>query len=138
MRQSTFKAIESILLEYPDYDRYIAERRQKIFYPENFIRDENIGGSRGGHISNPTEQVAMTIAMDRELQLLKYQRDAVERAVNKTDPLTNQVIREYYFARPRTKTWEGIALDMNMSASNCRKLRNVFFERVADEIGLMK
>ena len=138
MRSATFKALESILLDYPDIDRYIAERRKKIFYPENFYSDENMGGSRGSRISNPTEQVAMTIAMDRELQLLQYQRDAVERTVNKSEPLTNQVIREYYFTRPRIKTWEGIAMDMKMSASNCRKLRNVFFDRLADEIGLMK
>lgn len=138
MRDQTFRVIEDILRDYPDYDRHIAARRQKIFYPDNLYSDENMGGSSSGRISKPTEQIAMTIAIDKELQLLQYQRDAVERVINHSDPITNKIVREYYFTRPRTKTWEGIALDMNMSASNCRKLRNGFFERVADEIGLMK
>lgn len=138
MRRATFKNIEAILRDYPDYDRYIAEREQAILYPDSIYSDENIGGGRTSRISNPTQQKALTIADDKRLNTLIYYRNAIERIINNTDPITNQIIREYYFARPQLKTWEGVAFSCNMSSSNCRKLRDRFFDRLADELGFIK
>ena len=93
MRRNTFKNIEAILRDYPDYDRYIADREESILYPDAIYSDENIGGGRGSRISNPTEQKALTIAEDKRLNTLKTYRDGVEKVINESDPITNMIIR---------------------------------------------
>ena len=138
MRRSTFKNIESILRDYPDYDRHIAERERTLLNPDSIYSDENIGGGQSSFISNPTEMRALTLAEDRTLMVIRYQRDKIEKVINESDPFTNEIIREYYFTRPLLKTWEGVAQAVNISPSHCRKLRTDFFERLADELGLMR
>lgn len=136
MRTDTFKQIESVLRDYPDYDRHIAERERTLLNPDSIYSDENIGGGRSSFISNPTEMRALTLAEDRQLQVLRFQSRKVEKVINESDPFTNEIIREYYFTRPLLKTWEGVAHAVNMSSGHCRRLRNSFFERLANELGL--
>ena len=137
MRRNTFKNIEAILRDYPDYDRYIADREESILYPDAIYSDENIGGGRGSRISNPTEQKALTIAEDKRLNTLKTYRDGVEKVINESDPITNMIIREYYFTRPQLKTWVGVAQSVNLSESSCRRYREAFFKKIADELGVL-
>ena len=138
MRTGLRSYLEDILTDYPYLDMHIAKREQEILYPDNVYKDENIGGGRGGRISNPTASKALTIAQDEKIETFKRYRDAIEKIINHSDPVTNQIIREYYFTRPLLKTWEGVAQAVNISPTHCRRLRTAFFERLADELGLMK
>lgn len=138
MRRQTFKAIEDILRDYPDYDRYISQREEAILHPDILYAEENIGGGRSSFIGRPTEMKGITLAEDRALMLLKFQRDKIEKVINESDPITNQIVREYYFTRPRTKTWAGVAKDIPMSESHCRRLRDGFFCRLSDELGFIR
>lgn len=138
MRRQTFRNIEDTLRDYPDYENHVAERRAMLLNPDNLYSDENIGGGRNSSVSNPTEQKALTLAEDRELQLIKYQHRKITKVIEETDCITNKLIKEYYFARPQLKTWEGIALDNGISKTQCLRLRDKFFISVADELGLRK
>ena len=138
MRTGLRSYLEDILTDYPYLGMHIAKREQEILYPDNVYKDENIGGGRGGRISNPTASKALTIAQDEKIETFKRYRDAIEKIINMSDPVTNQIIREYYFTRPRTKTWDGIALSVNYSKRHCLNLRDIFFSRLALELGLMK
>ena len=138
MRRSTFKNIEAILRDYPDYDKYIAEREQSLLYPDNIYSDENIGGGRSNQTSDPTGRKAVTLAEDRTLLLLKYQKEKIEKVIDESDFVTNKVVAEYYFARPQLKTWDGVAVDNGMSKTNCLRIRDRFFDMIADELGLLK
>lgn len=136
MKQGTFKYIEQLLNEYPDMDRYISLRIEELKYPNSTELDQNIGGGSSGFISNPTERMVMTIAEDKRLKNIELNKRAIEKILFESDKLTTDIIRMYYFNKPRLKTWEGIALAICVSEGHCRKLRTRFFEKVADELGL--
>lgn len=137
MRQGLRSYLEVILVDYPDLDKHITDREQEILHPDNVYADENIGGGRGSRISNPTAKKAVTIADDKNIQSFKRYRDAIEKVINQSDEITNQIIKEYYFTKPRTKTWEGVAQTVNYSKRHCLTLRDIFFEKLAEELRLV-
>ena len=89
-------------------------------------------------MSSPTEIKAIRLADDRVLARLKFQRDAVKRVYEIAEPITQRIIYEYYFVSRRTKTWIGIAKEVHLEERQCRRRRDAFFEKVADELGIMK
>lgn len=137
MRRNTFKQIEIILSDYPDYDRYIKQREMEIMTPYTVL-DENIGGGKSNLASSPDEQKAIKLADDRVLNKLREQRDAVDKIMQNVDLKTYQIISLYYFARPRRMTWEGVAQNVDYSKKQCQNIRTAVFEKLADELGLMK
>ncbi|MGX7108337.1 DUF722 domain-containing protein [Facklamia miroungae] len=138
MRKSTFVQIECTLSEYPDYERLLRERKNEILYPYNEFQDENIGGSRSPKISNTTESKALSLVKDKQLNRIKFQKQAIEKCLDHSGRGVKEIIKMYYFTKPRVKTWEGIAQDVNFSRRQCINLRNNFFSRLADELGFIK
>lgn len=138
MRHKTRTEIENLLREYPRYESYIKNQEEKILFPDSTRMDENIGGGSGGYISDPTGTKAATLVEDKVLKELQKERDAVDKTLRESHLEAVTIIDEYYFKRPRTKTWDGIAVDMSLSKSTCLRIRNEFFNRLADELGKMK
>jgi len=136
MKQGTFKYIEQLLRDYPDMGAYIKKREEALIYPDELELDTNIGGGRSPFISKPTERIAITITEDKRLQELSRCKQAIDRLIDEADFITVGVVQMFYFARPRLKTWDGIAQDTGMSERHCRRLRDKFFGLVADELGL--
>ncbi|HJA91315.1 MAG TPA: DUF722 domain-containing protein [Candidatus Jeotgalibaca merdavium] len=136
MRKGTFNFIEQILLDYKYIDQHIEERFKILCYPVVEYEDENIGGSRGTAISNPTERLALTISDDVFIESLRRNKRAVNKVLRNLDPQAKKVIELYYFDVPRKYTWVGIAQQCNYSEKQCRNIRNLVFERIAKELGL--
>ncbi|MCI3029758.1 transcriptional regulator [Desemzia sp. C1] len=137
MKKSTFKNIETILHDYPDYGPYIAHLEEGILYPST-LQDENIGGGKSGFISKPTEQKVLTIADDRRIRNLTLYKNTIDRLLFQSDEETKTIIKEYYFRNPRILTLSDIASKCHSSERTCVRLRDKFFDRVADELGFMK
>ena len=136
MRAGTFKYIEQLLRDYPDMGAYIAKREEELIYPCETELDQNIGGGRSSFISKPTERMAITMVEDKRLRELARCKQAIDKLIDEVDPITAGVIQMFYFAKPRLKTWDGIALDSGLSERQCRRFRDRFFNLVADELGL--
>ena len=136
MRAGTFKYIEQLLRDYPDMGAYIAKREEELIYPCEMELDQNIGGGRSSFISKPTERMAITIIEDKRLRELARCKQAIDKLIDEVDPITAGVIQMFYFAKPRLKTWDGIALDSGLSERQCRRFRDRFFNLVAEELGL--
>ena len=137
MNSGTFKQIEIILQEYPRYESYIKRREEELLNPYT-PQDTNQGGGKANRTSDTTAAKAITLADDRILQRLKFQYEAVKRTYENADEDAQEIIEEYYFKQPRTKTWDGIALQVNWSRRKCLNIRNAFFDRLADELGFAK
>lgn len=137
MDSGTFKQIEIILQEYPRYEEYIKRREEELLNPYT-PQDTNQGGGKSNRTSDTTAVKAITLADDRILQRLKFQHQAVKRTYESVDETTQDIIEEYYFKQPRTKTWDGIALQVRWSRRTCLNIRNAFFDRLADELGFVK
>ena len=136
MRAGTFKYIEQLLRDYPDMGAYIAKREEELIYPCETELDQNIGGGRSSFISKPTERMAITMVEDKRLRELARCKQAIDKLIDEVDPITAGVIQMFYFAKPRLKTWDGIALDSGLSERQCRRFRDKFFNLVAEELGL--
>ena len=137
MDSGTFKQIEIILQEYPRYEGYINRREEELLNPYT-PTDTNIGGGKSNRTSDTTAVKAITLADDRILQRIRFQYQAVKRTYESADEITQDIIEEYYFKQPRTKTWDGIALQVNSSKRTCFRIRKAFFSKLADELGLAK
>ena len=137
MDSGTFKQIEIILQEYPRYEGYIKKREEELLNPYQ-PQDTNQGGGKSNRTSDTTAVKAITLADDRILQRIKFQHWAVKNTYNQADDITQEIIEEYYFKQPRTKTWDGIALQVHTSKRSCFRIRKAFFSKLADELGLAK
>ena len=137
MDTGTFKQIEIILQEYPRYEDYIKRREEELLNPYT-PQDTNQGGGKSNRTSDTTAVKAITLADDRILQRIRFQYRAVKRTYDSADEDTQDIIEEYYFKQPRTKTWDGIALQVNSSKRTCFRIRKAFFSRLADELGFAK
>ena len=137
MDSGTFKQIEIILQEYPRYEGYINRREEELLNPYT-PTDTNIGGGKSNRTSDTTAVKAITLADDRVLNRLRFQYEAVKRTYEQADEITQEIIEEYYFKQPRTKTWDGIALQVHTSKRSCFRIRKAFFSKLADELGLAK
>lgn len=140
LKRTTFIQIEQILKEYKTYSKIISERKLDLLYPyqEADKRDDNIGGGRSNKTSQPTEDMALKLATDKQLNRIEFQKKAIEKVYNNSSEGTQKVIKEYYFTVPRTKSWAGIAEETRYSRRQCFRLRDQFFNELADELGMIK
>ena len=137
MDSGTFKQIEIILQEYPKYEDYIKRREEELLNPYT-PQDTNQGGGKSNRTSDTTAVKAITLADDRILQRIRFQHRVVKRTYEQADEITQEIIEEYYFKQPRTKTWDGIALQVHTSKRSCFRIRKAFFGKLADELGFAR
>ena len=137
MDSGTFKQIEIILQEYPRYEDYIKRREEELLNPY-VPQDTNQGGGKSNRTSDTTAVKAITLADDRILQRIRFQYRVVKRTYEQADEITQEIIEEYYFKQPRTKTWDGIALQVHTSKRSCFRIRKAFFGKLADELGFAR
>lgn len=80
--------------------------------------------------------MAITIAMDRRLWNLERNRDIIKNCLAEADEQTRVIIEELYMKKRPSLTLIGLARQLFISKSQAYKLRNHFFEAVADELGM--
>ncbi|MDT2814347.1 hypothetical protein P7H75_05770 [Vagococcus carniphilus] len=136
MRKGTFKYIEQIIEDYDKYDNLIKKREQEIWHPQRET-DENIGGGQRPRDFNMVERLASRLVEDERLCRLKDEKDALDRAFRICRPGTDKIIRMWYLDKPRLKTWDGVAKEVNWSRRTCINLRDEFIQSVADELGMI-
>lgn len=134
MKKGTFKMLEGLIEDYPTMDRYIKRVELEIEYPWQET-DENIGGSRSTATTSATERTVLKLATDKHLRLLRERKKALDKVVQCSKPETINIIRMWYWIKPRTKTWDGIAQEVGYSKRMCHLLRNEFVESLAKELG---
>ncbi len=135
MKRGTFKYLEQILIDYPDYDKRIRRRREEIEIPWREI-DENVGGGKSSISANGIEKIASALIEDKMLCRMEDEQTAVRKALDISHPTMRAVIETYYFKRPRLLTWEGVAQECYISADHAKKVRTAFFKVLAKELGM--
>ncbi|MEG0123168.1 hypothetical protein [Enterococcus sp.] len=134
MKKGTFKMLEGLIEDYPTMDRYIKRVELEIEYPWQ-ESDDNVGGSRSTSATSTTERAGLKLATDKHLRLLRERKKALDKIVQSAKPETIKIIRLWYWTKPRTKTWDGIAEDVGYSKRMCHLLRNEFIECLGKELG---
>lgn len=135
LRITTFKYLEEIIRRSDDYPKEINLREQEIINPYR-ISDENIGGGRSDVIANQTERIATKLVTDRRLSNLQREYDAFRKTFDSCDDNVKEIITMAYIDKPRTKTWDGIAVRSGYSRAQCFRYRDAFILAMAEELGL--
>ena len=135
MKRGTFKYLEQILIDYPDYDKRIKRRREEIFYPEK-EHDENVGGGRTNINFSTVERMASALISDKMIVRLEDEKEAIEKTLDLSHPTMRAVIETYYFKRPRLLTWDGVASECNIHVVHAKKVRTEFLKLLAAELGM--
>lgn len=135
LRKGTYSFIEQTLLDYNEIDKHIKKRVEELTYPVS-VSDENVGGSRSGNVSNPTQRLAVTIMDDMLISNLKHTKYIVDEVLDGLEPEARKVIQLYYIDSPRKFTWNGVAGETNFSEKQCRNIRNAVFEKIANKLGM--
>ena len=135
MRTCTKNYVEGILKLYPAYIKMIAEKEQSILNPDEFYIDQNIGGSRSGYVGRPTEQKVMTVMSDKDLEIIKGHKRAIETTLYESDDITKGIIKAHYFNDTKL---DSIAQDLETTTDFCNKLRRRYLNTLATELRLLK
>ena len=134
MERAKFNFIASLLFDYPKTDDYIKQRVEEITYPYNPKADSNIGGGRSNIANKPVEKLALNLATDRRLTALENNKRIIDECLDESDGDTAKIIEEVYFHK--SKTIEGVAMELPLSPSQARRKRQYFFQAVSDRLGL--
>lgn len=137
MRKGTFQYIEQILVDYNQTEKHIQQRINELKYPVQIV-DENIGGGKSPFTSNVPERLAVTIADDVLLYNLRKNHNAVKEVLESADEEYVKVINLYYINQPRLYRWDGVAEQTGYSEKQCRNIRNVIFDKIAEKLGMPK
>ncbi|MGX7105610.1 hypothetical protein [Globicatella sanguinis] len=133
LRWRTYRYIEGIIQDLDIYETLINKRTTELLTP--YMKpDENIGGGRSSITINPTEQSANALAEDGELNQLVKEYDAATAEINKMLPEHRKVIEMAYINKPKTLTWQGIALECNYSPKHCYWIRDQLIIKIAKKL----
>lgn len=132
LRTSTFKHIETELYDYYDTLNRIKERTQELL--SDPAREEGMPSSPSLP-SSTTERYATRLVMDRQLQEYERVASAIEHVYNMCDKERKELIQLKYWTKPQTKTWDGIALDLNVSKRQAYRWRDEIVQAVGERLG---
>ncbi|MBF0778166.1 transcriptional regulator [Streptococcus cuniculi] len=132
LTKAQLKAFDEWLFEYCDCEKKIAIRKLELQSKEN--SDKNIGGSRSGAISKPTESIAVKWADDERIKSLESFQSAVKATLAQLDDELTRVF-ELRWGRGSLNTWEEIAEKIQTSTKGIYRKRQRILEIFADKMG---
>ena len=135
MRRCTRNYLEGILKLYPEYVAMIQYREQMLLHPNEIYIDQNTGGGRSSNVGRPTEQKAVVILSNKDLEIIKGHKRAIETTLYESDDITKGIIKAHYFNDTKL---DSIAQDLETTTDFCNKLRRRYLNTLATELRLLK
>lgn len=132
LKKGTFKHIESELYAFEDTKKEIEWIREEILHRTPMI--DNPEG-RANTPSDPTATTATLLMTHRRLDQLERIVKAIDQIYQELPDDKKKLIKLKYWTKPQTKTWEGIAQEINISRRQALRWRNEIVFAIADAIG---
>lgn len=134
LRRGTFQHVESELYAYHDTKKEIVRLKNEILY-RSAEPDENVGGGRGNLPGDPTGRTAVLMVTHRKIEQLERIADAIESVVERLTDEKKNLVQLRYWDKPRTLTWDGIALRLGISTRQAMRWRDEIVYAIAERIG---
>lgn len=136
LRKAQYKAIEDEIRFYHATKKELEQLRINVVMGSTFQEypDENIGGGSSGHVSNPTEQRALLLQMDRQIERRQKVILAIESVLNTLSDEDKQLIQFRYWDRSKP-TWIWIADKLNMDESTARRRNGKIVRSIGKKLG---
>jgi len=134
LRRGTFQHVESELYAYHDTRKEIVRLKNEILHA-SAPPDENAGGSRGNMPGDPTGRTAVLMVTHRRIEQLERIVEAIESVVERLPEKKKQLVQLRYWDKPRTLTWDGIALRLDVSRRTAMNWRDEIVYAIAEKLG---
>jgi RinA family phage transcriptional activator len=134
LHSATFKHIENEIRIYHQTLKEIEIRRMEIMHRYT-PTDTNIGGGKSNLPGDPTGRTATALTDDLKLETLERIVTAIEFVWQGLTDEKKKLVKLYYWTRPQTLTWDGIALELNVSKMTASRWRKEIVISVAQFTG---
>lgn len=134
LKNGAFKHVESELHHYHETLKEIALLREQILTGSS-NPDENVGGGRSNIPGNPTERKGLLLASNRQLDSMSRIVQAIDYVVTQLPDEKRKLVKLKYWTKPQRLTWQGIAMELNISPRQAMRWREEIVIAIAQMIG---
>ena len=134
LRRGTFQHVESELYAYHDTKNEIVRLKNEILHgsPKPY---DNIGGSRSNVPSDPTGKTAVLMMSHRKIEQLEHIVEAIDSVLERLPVEKKKLIQLRYWDKSRNLTWDGVAMQLDVSRRTAMNWRNGIIYAIAEKIG---
>lgn len=135
--KGAFRHVESELYAYPDTKKEIERIRLEITNPYTRSEDINIvkGSNSVKQPGDPTGQTATLLATNRKLEQLERIVEVIDTVVDRLPDEKKELMKLWYWSQPRTLTWDGVAMRLDVSRITAIRWRDGIVRIIAREMG---
>lgn len=132
LRKGTFQHVESELYAYHETKKEIVRLKKEILHAS---APPNETGSRGNMPSDPTGQTAVLLVTHRRIEQMERIVEAIESVVERLSEKKKKLVQLRYWDKPRTLTWDGIAMRLEIGRATAMRWRDEIVYAIAEKIG---
>lgn len=129
-----FRHVEAEIRDFHDGKRELEKMKMNIVLASP-VPDLN-GGGKSNLPSDPTGSKALKLT-SAAIVHKEYIIHVIESQYERLGEPQREVIRLWYWKRPRTLTWDGIALEMEKDKTTVMRWRDGFVFAIAEKMGWM-
>lgn len=136
LTKAQFQYIEDELRHYHETKKELEELRSNVITGSIFreYRDDNIGGSSGGSVSNPVERQATILEMDKQINRMSKVVSAITDVLSRISENDKTMIQLRYWSNHK-HTWEYIAIQSFMDRATAIRHRDIIIKEIAKQTG---
>lgn len=136
LSKKQFQYVEEEVRNYHETKKQLEELRLNVITGaiHQEYRDENIGGSSSGNISNQVEQRVTLLYMDNQIQRMNKVVRAIEKVLSKLSAEDKNLVQLRYWSKHKN-TWEYIAKNSYMDRATAIRHRNFLIQEIAKNMG---
>lgn len=129
--RKTFQHIEQELYSYHQTKKEIEQLRQDIIHSS----PKMVEGPRGNSVGSPVESKVTRLLTSKRIEYLQDVIVAIDDVYAKLPHDKQQLIHLKYWRRPQLLTWEGIAMECNISRPTAFRWRDEVIKAIAERMG---
>ena len=134
MNDYDLKKIESYWINIKQLKKDLRYREWELLNPHQ-EQDTNIGGGKGGNISDTTFQKATALLEDRQYQNLKNIVQTIDSLYEELDDDQKGIVNMRYWDNNGCWEWEDIAAELYLTRYKVLKKRNAIVDRTVERLG---
>ncbi|MGY3748087.1 hypothetical protein ACWN8P_12585 [Vagococcus salmoninarum] len=130
--------LENRFSDYKNIPNNINKQKMSLQASRYQEEDENVGGSRGSRISNPTERVALMYLDDPYIMQQEKDKKAIRETLDELGKIESSLIERKYWGDCSWMTWKEFSKEVHYSSSSISRLKQktlMIFGRKINRLG---
>ena len=133
LSMGAFKHVESELYRYHETKKTLETLKNNILYSSP--KPDLYGGGKSNIPGDPTGRKATLISVHKKIESFESIVGAIEHVYERLPEEKQKLVRLKYWTQPQTLTWDGIAMELNVSRRTAINWRDGIVYAIADLLG---